>query len=259
MNAKRIMLVVVLAVASMAALAVAEEKPKTHTLPKDAATPVIVYDATGGMILRVNNEPLLEVLADGTVKAGDPWGQGRKVEGKISAEELQGLLRFILDQQKFSEITAKDLQLPAGMMVTDASTTTLTVDADGNQQHLSGRAVETVARRAGPNSPAARFETIVRRLDNLINVTKLGGAAATQKLLDAANAALKADHPKDGQVAAEDILRVSVPKDGGCEAVFVHKVTAPGGKWHMVQVTVNQPADGKAKVTVATGAEQDPH
>ncbi len=236
----------------------ADEKPKTYTLPKDAATPVIVMDHKGGMIMRKSDEPFLQVMPDGAVIVGDPWGAGRKVEGKITGDELQSLLRYVMEEQKFGEIQAADLRMKGRMVVMDAATTTISVQVDGAKQELAGRAVEMVAQQNGENSPAAHFVAVNMKLNDLANVIKLGGTKELAKFLDAANAKLKKDLPDDGQFEAKDLKRADAPAAGGAMAVFGKKVTMPDGKWHLIDVTVTQSAAGKTTVKVQKGRDVQP-
>ncbi|HEY9774925.1 MAG TPA: hypothetical protein V6C81_14270 [Planktothrix sp.] len=145
------------------------ETSRTHQLPKDGQTAVIVDSSLGGLRRHVSQEPLLQVLADGTVKVGDPFGQGIKMEGKLSAQELQALLGYILDQQHFWDIKPDDLCLRPGLKVTDATTTKVMVECDGSQYEVSCRAL------GGVHTPVAeRLSAIDTRLRQLRDETIQG-------------------------------------------------------------------------------------
>jgi hypothetical protein len=232
-----------------------DEKPKTHTVAADPASPVITYDTKGGMIMRKSDDPVLQILADGTITASDPYGGGKKAQSKLTPAELQEILRFILDRQKLADIKPDDLRMKGLVMVTDASTTSLTVEADGAKQQFSVHALDFVAGQAGPDSAAARLVAITHRLSQLADITKLGGQAAFQKLLDAANAALKTQSPADGPLTAQDLIRADAPADGSTAAFFNHKTTLPSGQWHMVSVTINQPKTGEPTIKIQKGAD----
>ena len=234
----------------------ADEKPSTHVLPREPKAAVIILDSKGGMLRRVSADPVLQVNADGSILVGDPYGAGRKVEGTLTAEELQTLLGFILDQQQLAKITPDDLKMKAMMAVSDGITTVLTVNADDAAQQLSGYAVEMVAQQNGADSAAARFIVITKKLYGLADLTRLGGRPGLEKLIAAANTALKAQHPAEGQLVAGELKQAYAPAAGGAKAVFAHKVILSTGKWHMVWVTVTQPASGDATVSVQKGSDQ---
>ena len=88
----------------LASLGLGDVKPVAHKLPADGKAAVVTMDVKGGRILHKGTAPALTVSADGSLIVGDLWGGDRRVEGKINSDDLQALLRFILDEQKFAEI-----------------------------------------------------------------------------------------------------------------------------------------------------------
>jgi hypothetical protein len=229
---------------------------KPHALPPDAQTPVITLDRNGGMILRRNQEPVFQILSDGTAIVGNPFGMGRTVKGKLTPDQLQDLLHSILDDEKFDDITPADLQMNGHMRVTDATTTTISVEADGVSHSIGGAAVEMVAQQAGKDSAASRFVEIAERIEAIRRVVALGGDDAVKKLLDAANAKLKTDLPDEPPVQPGDLANARAAADGSEVATFSRKTILPEGKWHLTQAVVTDDGKGNVDVKVAKGADQ---
>ena len=70
----------------------ADAKPAI-TLPKDPKAIVLSYDPGAGGFIRKGPAPYLKIQADGDVTIVSPY-DGSKKEAKLSAEQLQELLRF---------------------------------------------------------------------------------------------------------------------------------------------------------------------
>jgi len=77
-------------------------------IPEDGTVAVITMDVRGGYRLpRVDNRPWLTIFADGTVRVIDDSGKVAPIEAKISAEELQDLLRFAIVEQQFFDFDSQ--------------------------------------------------------------------------------------------------------------------------------------------------------
>ncbi len=177
--------------------AAADEKGKPYKLPADPKAAVITMEFKGGMILRKGNDPALTVLADGTVIVGDAWGTEPRVEGKVTGEELQALLQYILDDQQFAQIRPDDLKMKGNVRVGDGLATTILINADGKTVTTSGYAVDAVASEAGPHSPAARYVAVLSRLNHFRYMMILGGEEGLKKEIALANAELKKQQPAE--------------------------------------------------------------
>jgi hypothetical protein len=79
-------------------------KPKI-VLPKDPKAVVLSYDPGNGGFVRKGPPPYLQVRADGQVTVVSPFDGSRK-ERKLTAKELDDLLRFILHDKDFFNLTA---------------------------------------------------------------------------------------------------------------------------------------------------------
>ena len=95
-----------------AASAVADNRPKADdtkkpaiTLPKDAKAIVLSYDPGAGGFVRKGAPPYLKIQADGQVTVTNLF-DGSKKESKLTAKELEELLRFVIHEQDFFNVTA---------------------------------------------------------------------------------------------------------------------------------------------------------
>src|SRR5262245_8585756 len=80
-------------------------------LPNDRRAAVITFDVRGGYgAHRVDNRPRLSIFADGTVRVVSGSAVIPPIEAKLSGEELQGLLRFAIDEQHFFEFDREAAQ-----------------------------------------------------------------------------------------------------------------------------------------------------
>ena len=70
-----------------------------YALPDDPKAQVIVFNFKGGFTPpRKNNDPTLQILADGTMILGAPFGTLKRLEHKITQGQLQKLLAFMLQE-----------------------------------------------------------------------------------------------------------------------------------------------------------------
>ena len=80
-------------------------------LPENPQTVVISLDQQNGFTPpRKNPDPMLSILSNGTVLVPDVFGKSRDVQGRISPKELQDLLKFILNDNQFAKISAKQIK-----------------------------------------------------------------------------------------------------------------------------------------------------
>lgn len=225
-----------------------------HALPADASTAIITYDYMGGMIRRVNPEPVLVIHADGTVRIGDPYGVGKGADAKLTAEDLQSLLHEILDVQQLATIDNDDLKLPGNVRVTDGQTVTIAVTLPELEKKLSAHGL-MVGRNDAADAPKARFMAIRHQLDHLVDIAKLGGSGELTKVLAAINQEIKKNLPNEPQVEAGELAYVRMNPDGSSLASFNKKVSETQG-WHMVWATATRTADGNITVEVKRGQVQ---
>ncbi len=159
---------------------------KEFELPEDPSTPVIVYDSAGGFTPRpVNNDPVMQILSDGTVLLGNRFKEGEPVQAKISSDELQKLLAFMLEEKKFREITAKTIQEKSAAAdkakakalggngiifaprIADAPTTVVKVNVDGKPHEAKHYALFFAVRQYKDVQELQNLHAIAQHLQQL--------------------------------------------------------------------------------------------
>lgn len=237
----------------------ADKKQKRHTLPKDPKAAVIVLEYQGGFTPpRTNNEPALTIQADGTVILGAPFGQRKRIEAKIDQNELQELLRYLLDDQqmaKFDSAKVKDAvraeqQKKGGLAIAiaDASTPYLLVNADGKEYEAKYYALGMMASQYPAVKELARFEAARKRLEQFRSKVAIGGPKVVTKYLAMANEQLKADHPQVPALNDEHLQSAGEFVNGRVYVSFNRQEKLDDGDVRYTSVSINVPANDKPQV-----------
>lgn len=152
---------------------------KEIVLPKDPRAVVLSMGVGGGMIRNATNEPYLQIQADGKVTRTDRIS-GAKKESKLTAAELQDLLRFVILENDFFNVDRQKMATAPGKgpisVVTDGTTTTIRVHAN-DKEHEAGYYMASFARGNNPNKPLLQYATIEWRLNQLGYLMELAPAA----------------------------------------------------------------------------------
>ena len=245
----------------------ADKKQKKHTLPKDPKAAVIVLEYQGGFTApRTNNEPPLTILADGTVILGAPFGQRKRIEAGISQNQLQELLRFILDEQKMATfnstrvkkaVRAAQKKRGAAIRIADAATPVLRVQADGKRFEAKYYALSMMALQYPEIKSLARFDAVRKRLERFQGEIYAGGRVGLIKHLALVNKKLETDNPEVPALKAEDLKTASQLTNGRMFVNFFRTEKLGKGVLRHTTAYVTIPADGKtqvnANVTVRPG------
>lgn len=231
-----------------------------HQLPDDPRAVVISMDYKGGMLPRKDHSPVLQILANGTVKIGNPWGQSQEIEGQISTLELQQLLDMAITKNsffKFDQETVKQAiraeQQAGGLFfrVADASTTVIRVHADDKDHTAEYYALSMHANRHPKIEELQNLQAIQKRLQQVMSVVKAGGPEATQKYLDQANAELRRQEPQAAPLTIGDLQYANIRPDGRRQLRFYRAKTNESGKVESyVSVQIDHPQQGEPKFTV---------
>ncbi len=72
-----------------------------YTLSADPTAAVITMDNQGDRLKRIDDSPTISILADGTIIMPQSYSHSLAYQGQISAEDLQQLLGFIIEQNQF--------------------------------------------------------------------------------------------------------------------------------------------------------------
>ncbi len=224
-----------------------------HQLPKNPKDAVVTLDYRGGFTPpRIGNAPSLSILADGSVEIPANFQGQQAYSGKLTADELQVLLRFIIDENKFFEYDAQAVQRKLrargpGPIIADASTTTLTVHANGQSK--------TVQLPQGD----ARIEELQRigairsRLERLRAVIQLGGKDEVERWLKVANQHLKQQQPNAPPLTADHFQSGSQRAPGSYFIQFQRMVPAANNNeadQELTMVNINQQPGAEPRVSV---------
>lgn len=251
---------IVVAVAASAAAA-ADKKKTTYRLPKDPKAVVISFDYKGGFTPRPRNTaPVLSILADGTVLMPDRYGFSKDVKGKISRSELQDLLRFAIERNKFfsydpKKVKAKireaekDKPVPR---IADAPSSVFEIRTADRTHKVSHYALGMVGRFYKGVDELQQLYAIQQRLNRLMNETRLGGKGELGKILNLANAELKKQHPKAKPLSIADLRSVNIRRDGTKSVSFYRFGKTADGKPNRtyVGVGIQIPVKGDPKVSI---------
>ena len=139
----------------------------THELPFDPRDVVIQWRSSGGLSGPTASESDLVIRADGSVTVGGRFGGGGRVDGRITPERLQDLLRLALDDNAFFTIDEIDVDrriattlhqrkeagepggvviVPSGPPYVDAGTTSIEIAADGKRHEVNIHGLFAAAR-----------------------------------------------------------------------------------------------------------------
>lgn len=178
---------------------------KVHALPQDPKAIVVQYRVGAHMMGRMlpASGPDLVVLADGTVIAHDPFGRPpappehviieapqpvgmpekvkvpepakpphvASVRGAIGPEDVQDLLGFILDENRFfefdSKVAADKYNETKAPRIADAASTTFEVTADGRTYKGWVYAIDSVNYADSQVPELARMQAVYNRLVSL--------------------------------------------------------------------------------------------
>ncbi len=224
-------------------------------LPKDPQAVVLSYDEVGGYgPVRTRKGPYLSVLADGTVKVLPLQKGARDLELKLTAAELQELMRFVVEKHRFFEFDEKKTMAAMGQkgaIIMDAASTVIAVKTRDKAKQVRFYALTWAARQHPKVRALQDLSAIGQRLVNLMAVVRAGGKAKATALLALANAELRKAHPKVKPLALGDLVSTGRRADGSLVLSF-HRYEGPG---RYTSASVRQPEKGDAEVEVRAKTE----
>jgi hypothetical protein len=150
-----------------------DAKPEI-VLPKDAKAVVISYDPGAGGFVRKGPPPYLQIQADGQVTVVNLLDGARK-EATLTAKELDDLLRFIIHDKDFLNVTETKIndgiKEAAGkgpfIAVGGAGTAVITIQANGKKHTVSYRGASAYLSAYPKVEPLAQFVAVEKRLQEL--------------------------------------------------------------------------------------------
>src|SRR5207302_4320027 len=123
-------------------------------------------------------EPYLTIRADGTAVFGNPRGDSRRVEARLSAQELQDLLRhavrtndfFGCDSRQLDEALHREMTRKGERTaVADAPLVALRIQADGRDHEVRCRGLnESLPRQFPEVKELGRLWAVRQRLERVV-------------------------------------------------------------------------------------------
>lgn len=228
----------------------------TEPTPPVPGTPVIVFslaaDSGGSSAL-----PTLIVDRDGRFIINTPFGPPSRLEGQFGENEVAELLRFVIDEHRFFDITELDhwTQPPAA---DDAPVTAIGVNAKGREHRYRIEALESAAPRYPGNEPLQHLFAIQKRLISLIGTVCAGGGARVEEAARLANAALERRFPGTPPLEAGDLELAHATLDGGVRLRFLRETPKTGGKGKgYVFAEIDRPPRGEPSILVRVESPRD--
>lgn len=232
-----------------------------HQLPENPESPVISLDFKGGLKPRQPNNPHLLITSSGEGFLGSPYGVSQPINFKISQDEIQDILKFIIDENHFfsfdpdavQEKIDEELNKPiAGdnknskrvFAVADAPTILIRVEADGRDHTVEYYALTFAARQFPNITELQQLLTIQKRLQHLTSVIRAGGEQALVPYLDTANSMIQKRWPGTPLFSVTDLVYTTLLKSGEKRLRFKVKNENPSDKTYRAVEVVQLP--GKA-------------
>lgn len=225
-------------------LAGQEIQAETYALPDDPTEPVITLDYRGDRLTRIDEAPTLSIFADGRVVMPQSYAHTKAYQGQISPAELQGLLDFIIRDNRFFDYDAEAVRAKVEgqrrqPIPLHLSTTVIRVQADDRAQEIRYHALG----RGPMVEETQRLLAVQQRLDQLMSVVKLGGKDRVDQWLELANRELGSKFSDAAPLRAEDLTSGGQRANGSIYVRFVRPDAA--------SVTIDVDASGERHVTVA--------
>jgi hypothetical protein len=147
---------------------------KSIALPKDPKAVVLSYDPGAGGFIRKGEAPYLKIQADGQITVTSMI-DGSKKETKVTAKELDDLLRFVIQEKDFftlSEAKIADAVKEASakgpfIAVGGAGTSVIGVEANGKKHEVKYRAAAAYLQAYPKVEPLAKFAAVEKRLSEI--------------------------------------------------------------------------------------------
>jgi hypothetical protein len=196
--------------------AISQEAPAI-ALPSDPIAAIVTLDWAGGLSApRINMNPALTIRANGTMTVTDRSGRLADIDSALSRDQVQELLRFIVNDQQFFSINIADIRAAiaeenrrtgTGIGVADAPDTIVRIRTADKESELRFNALSVFANRYPAIQALAQFRAVETRLRFLFEESRIGGRQALAAALAEANAYLKQQNPAPAPLTTENYLR----------------------------------------------------
>jgi len=219
-------------------------------LPRDKRAVVVTLDFIGGFgPPREDKRPPLTIFADARVRVVDTAGKVRPLETKMSAEELQDLLRFAIDDHKFfdfdeaianREVSEEAKKTEFSFSTSDGFDTVIRIRTAEREHEARFYELSAHAYYYPDAKRVGDLAAVEERLSHLLNIVRAGGRGRVAEVLKAANDYLKTAYPAVPAVSEDDFLYVRQPASDRQRFVFL-----PGRLKPKPVQTIEQRIDNK--------------
>jgi hypothetical protein len=243
------------------AAAAADRAGATSALPDDPQAIVLelTFDDPSGS---TPASPAVQVRADGRIIVPAGAGSGRAQYGELAAEELQQLLREVVETQqllKFDSdaIAAAVEQAGRGSgrdwRIQDAATTVIRVRLKDIEHEVRCNAAELLLERFPEVEDLARLCAVQRRLQNVRAVVEVGGDEEAQRLAKLATDELRQGSTTGPEVTSRDLLHVRSSGDGLRQVQFrIESTPGKAGAGEVIMISIFESPEGPPRVSVTT-------
>jgi hypothetical protein len=156
--------------------------------PEDPETVVLSYDPGAGGFIRKGEAPYLKIQADGAVTVTN-MVDGSKKESKLTPEELEELVRFVIEEKDFCNITetkiADEIKAAAGngpfIAIGGAGTAVISVEANDQKHEVSYRGAAAYSEAYPKAKVLGKFVAVEKRLSDFAESVVKGKAKGKVK------------------------------------------------------------------------------
>jgi hypothetical protein len=218
-------------------------KQTRYELPEDG--PVIVLDTKGAK----RAQPPLVIQQNGVMHSAAG-------ETSIDPDQLQALLRFLVEEQRFLDIDSDAVRLAihqensqrgSALAILHAPTSILTLNLRDRTHRVEVHALQFEAKAHPKIESLQRLALIQRRIIREFSIALLGGERRAQRLCDLASEELATRHPERAPFTLTDLAAAGRRKDGSLVAHFRRDETATTFSYVIVLV----PLEGEPTAQLA--------
>lgn len=224
-------------------------------LPKDPSEVVIEFAYKGGFTPpRKNALPNMTIRADGGITVSDPFSDAQ-AKDRLSQDELQELLAFIVNEQEFFEFDIKEVDKAVEaekqrtgqfFAIADAPTTHIRVKTAERELEASYYALGFIVNQFKEIKALNQLHAVEERLNQLHSRTWAGGAEGVERFLELANAELKRQHPDVKPLTADELQYAG--RRNGLATISFSRTGPKEGQF--ISAQIQEQAEGKPEINV---------
>jgi len=224
------------------------------TLPKDQKAVILSLTFEGGFTPAPRTRaPVVEVLADGTVRIPSPTPGGEERTDRLEGKELDALLHFVIVEQRLLDFVPQkardEMEKALGTnvpRVADGADTVIRLRLEKRAFEARFNALGVFARYEQAHM-LRRLYAVERRLRGLEYRVELGGGEKTARLLKAVNARLAQEHPRAAALTIEDVKSITLDQPRpGTTSVYIQRRTGEAE----IRTSIEIPPEGPPRIEI---------